>query len=184
MTLLVNRLVADIGDAGNDIWLINGNNKNTTPVRNATTKEGAVSRIENGNIGVCNGLALLINDSARQMEVGLMDALHENLLSVLFGARSDADGIKANHLLNGFGQVLAFDISGDTEVFQFVIEEIDSVACLLLTELSQRIREGYVIVFTRYSLLCLCTDSQQQGKNENYMSIHGGRLFYGDLIIL
>jgi hypothetical protein len=29
--------------------------------------------------------------------------------------------------------------------------------------LSQRIREGHVIVFTRYSLLCLCTDSQHAG---------------------
>ena len=94
----------------------------------------------------------LINDSARQMEVGLMDALHENFLSVLIGACSDADRIEAYHLLDGFGQMLVLDSCCDTKVLQFVVEEVDGVTRLLLTELSQRIREGYVIVFTRYSL--------------------------------
>ena len=78
IALLVYRLVADVGDSGEDIWLINGNNKNATLVRDTTTKEGAVSRIENSNIGVCNGLALFVDDGTRQMEVGLVNAFHGN----------------------------------------------------------------------------------------------------------
>ena len=137
------------------------------------------------DIGIGYGLACFVDDGALVTGVRFLYALHENFLSVLIGACSDADGIEPNHLLNCFWQVLIFDISGDTEVLQFVIEEINGVASLLLTELSQRIGEGYVMIFVRYSLLCLCTDSQQQGKNDEYdMSVHGGGLFYGDLVIL
>ena len=39
MTLLVNSLVADIGDSSDDIWLINGNHKNTALIGNTTTKQ-------------------------------------------------------------------------------------------------------------------------------------------------
>ena len=120
------------------------------------------------------GLALLVDDGARQAAGGLVGTLHENLTSVLIGARSDADGIEAYHLLNGFRQVFVLDISGDTEVLQFVVEEVDGVARLLLCELPQRIREGYVVVFVRYSFLSLCADSQQQGNNESHISVHGG----------
>ena len=112
------------------------------------------------DVGVGYGLALLVDDGALVTGFRFLYAFHENLLSFLFSTCSDSDGIETNHLLDGFWQVLVLYSSGDTKVLQFVVEEIYGVACLLLTELSQRIREGYVIVFTRYSRLGLCTDSQ------------------------
>ena len=54
---------------------------------------------------------------------------------VVEASRSDANGIKTNHLLNGFWQVFILDGSSDTEVFQFVVKEVDGVVRLLLTEL-------------------------------------------------
>ena len=112
------------------------------------------------NIGVCNGLTSFVDDGALVAGFRFLYAFHEDLLSFLFGTCSDVDRIEAYHLLDGFGQMLVLDSCRDTKVLQFVVEEVDGVTRLLLTELSQRIREGYVIVFTRYSLLCLCTDSQ------------------------
>ena len=125
-------------------------------------------------IGVCNGLALLVDNSNLLATLRPMFTLNKNLFFVFVGAHSDAYGIETDHLMDGFGQTFVLDCCSDTEVLQFVVEEIYSVTCLLLTELSQRIGEGYVIVFTRYSFLCLCTDSQQQGKNESNISVHGG----------
>ena len=106
------------------------------------------------NIGVCNGLTCLVDNGTLIAGFCFLYALHENLPSVFIGACSDADGIKADHLLNGFRQVLVLYSCSDTEILQFVVEEVDGVTRLLLTELSQRIREGDVIVITRYSLLC------------------------------
>ena len=125
------------------------------------------------NIGEGNGLPLLVDNGTLVATFCLLDTLHKNLFPVFIGARSDADGIETNHLLDGFGQVLVFDGSSDTEVLQFVVEEIYGVASLLLTELSQRIGDGHVMIFARYSFLSLCTDSQQKGKNDSNISVHG-----------
>ena len=100
LALLINRLVADIGDSGDDIWLINGNNEVTTFVRHTTAKQRAVSRVENGNVSVSHRLALLVDDGARQMAIGLMGTFHINLM---FSTLDHTDRIESNNLQDGFG---------------------------------------------------------------------------------
>ena len=100
------------------------------------------------NIGVCNGLTCLVDNGTLIAGFCFLYALHENLPSVFIGACSDADGIKADYLLNGFRQVLVLYSCSDTEVLQFVVEEVDGVACLLLCELVQSIGERHIIIFT------------------------------------
>ena len=174
MTIFVNGLISNEGDAGEDWICFTGDDEETSLVTYASTYESRIRWMKQVNIGVCNGLTCFVNDGALVAGFRFLYAFHEDLLSFLFGTCSDADRIEAYHLLDGFGQMLVLDSCRDTKVLQFVVEEVDGVTRLLLTELSQRIREGYVIVFTRYSFLCLCTDSQQQGKNESNISVHGG----------
>ena len=82
------------------------------------------------NIGVRNGLAVLVNDGARQVTVCLMGTLHIDFAVILF--RRHADGIEADHLPDGIRYRLAPDGCGDAEVFQFVVEEHDVVLGLVL----------------------------------------------------
>ena len=162
MTLLVNRLVADIGDAGNDIWLINGNNKNTTPVRNATTKEGAVSRIKNGNICVCNGLTLLVDNSASQMAISLVSTFHINLTVPTL---DNTDRIKANNLYYGIGNRLVLQMGCYAEVFKFIVDKGDIVISGLFLNVFQGIGKGDILKGMR-DLLCTC--NRYNGAQQEY----------------
>ena len=167
--------IADKTALYDDAVSLRRNHKVAALIRHTATKLCRVDRIEDCNVGVGQRLPLFVNNDSHQVTVCLLYALHKNLFPVFIGTGSDADGIETDHLLDGFRQVFVLDSSSDTKVLQFVVEEVDSIVSLLLTELSQRIREGYVMVFASYSFLCLCADCQQQGKNNNsYTSIHGG----------
>ena len=103
--------------------MINGNYKDTALIGYTATKKCAVSRVENRNVSVCNGLALFIYDGTRQMEVGLVDALHGNHTIGL----GDAHGIEAYYLMDSIGQGGAMKRGGDTEIFKFVVDETNLV---------------------------------------------------------
>ena len=90
----VNGFVADIGDAGQNLLLLVGNHKAPGLIADSTRENSGVSRIEDRDVGKGHGLPMLVGDAARQMEFGLVDALHEILLPFL----GDADGIQAHHL--------------------------------------------------------------------------------------
>ena len=94
-----NGLIANVGDAGQHLVLLYGNSKVAALVRDTTTKKGAVSRIEYGNVGVCHRLPLFIDDSARQVEVGLVNTFH-NHHAVGLG---DTHGIEPHNLTDGIG---------------------------------------------------------------------------------
>ena len=100
VTLLVNRLVADVRYSGENICLINGNNKNATLVRYSACNQRGVSRVKNGNISIRHGLALFVDDGTRQMTVGLMGTFYINLM---FSTLDHTDWIEANNLQDGIG---------------------------------------------------------------------------------
>ena len=149
MTIFVNGLISNEGDAGEDWICFTGDDEETSLVTYASTYESRIRWMKQVNIGVCNGLTSFVNDGALVAGFRFLYAFHEDLLSFLFGTCSDADRIEAYHLLDGFGQMLVLDSCRDTKVLQFVVEEVDGVTRLLLTELSQRIREGVLTVSSR-----------------------------------
>jgi hypothetical protein len=145
--MLIYSFVTYEGNSGEDWSCFTWDDEETSLVAHASTDKRGIRWMKQVNVGVCNGLALLVDDVTLVAGFSFLYALHKNLMSILLSARSDAYGIETDHLLYGFGQMLVLDSCSDTEVLQFVIEEIDGVTCLLLTELSQRIREGYVMIF-------------------------------------
>ena len=73
-----------------------------------------------------------------------MGTLHIDL--AVIGLHGHADGIEADHLLDGIGQTLVLDGGGDAEVLQFVVEEIDDVFLLLVVQLEQGLAERHIII--------------------------------------
>ena len=119
-----------------------GNSKVSALIRYTTTEQRGVSRIKDSNVCVRHRLALFVNDGARQVSVGLVGALHEDLLCIsVVLVNGHANRIEAYHLLDGIGQRLTADGGGDAEVLQFVIEEHDGVVCLQFGELTEGIGE-------------------------------------------
>ena len=83
------------------------------------------------NIGVGHGLAVLVNDSARQMALGLVGTLDVDFALATF---HDADGIETNDLHDGLRDRLVLDAGGHTEVLQFVVNEVYGVRLLQVVE--------------------------------------------------
>ena len=108
------------------VGLVNGNNKKAAFVGDTTTKKGAVSRVENGNIGICNGLACFVDDSARQMALCLMGTFH---IDFPFTTLYDTDGIEAYKLDDGIWHGLTLHMCRYSEIFKFVVYKSDIVAC-------------------------------------------------------
>ena len=71
------------------------------------------------NIGVGHRLAVFVNNGARQMALGLVDALHGNYTIGL----GDAHRIEAYYLTNGIRQGAAMKHGSDTEILKFVVDE-------------------------------------------------------------
>ena len=105
-----------------------------------------VGRIEDGNVGVCHRLSLLVDDGARQMAVGLVGTLHIDF--VVIGFHGHANWIEAYHLLDGIGQGFTGYGGCDTEVLQLVVEEIDNVFLLFVVQLEQGFTERHIIICT------------------------------------
>ena len=114
--------IADKTALYDDAMGLRRNHKVSTLIRHATTKQCGVGRIEDGNVGVCHGLSLLVDNASRQVTVCLVDTLHEDIPGLRVACIDNhADGIEAYHLLDGIGQRLAADGSGDAEILQFVV---------------------------------------------------------------
>ena len=105
-------LVADVRDAGKDGGLIVWNGEIAAFVTDSTTKQRGVYGIEDGNIGIRYGLALLVNNGASQMVVGFVGTLNVNF--AVIGLHSHADGIEAYHLLDGIGHGFAMRKSSNS----------------------------------------------------------------------
>ena len=105
--------------------MFNGNHKNATIVGDTTTKDGAVSRVENGNICVRYGLTLFVDDGARQMAVCLVGTFHINLM---FSTLDHTYRIKASQLYYGIGNRLVLQMSCHAEGFKFIVNKGDILA--------------------------------------------------------
>ena len=144
----VEGLVTDVCDAYKHLLLLYGDGEVAALVRHATAKQQGVGRIEHGDIGVRHRVSLFVYDVASQPAVGLVDALHEDLLTVGVAViHRHADRIEAYHLLNGIRQRLATDGGGDAEVLQLVIEKHYGVVRLLPGKPAEGIRERHIIIF-------------------------------------
>ena len=152
MTLLVNSLVADIGDSSDDIWLINGNHKNTALIGNTTTKQSRIGRVKQCYIGIGYGLTLLIDDGARQMEICLVGTFHINLM---FSTLDHTYRIKASQLHYGIGNRFVLQMGCYAEVFKFIVDKGDIVISGLFLNVSQGVGKGDILKGVR-DLLCTC----------------------------
>ena len=140
--------IADKTTLYDDTMRLSRDHKITALIRDTTTNQRGVCRIENSDIGVCHRLALLVDDVACQVTVGLVGTFHKDLLFVWVACvNGHADGIEAYHLQDGIGQSFAVDGSGDAEVLQFIVEEHDGVVCLLLCKPAEGIGERHIIIF-------------------------------------
>ena len=78
------------------------------------------------NIGVGHGLAVLVDDGARQMTFSLMGTLH---IDFPFATLYDTDGIEAYKLDDGIRNRLTLHMCCYPEVFQIVVYKSDIVVC-------------------------------------------------------
>ena len=115
----IDGLVADEADADEDFVLLIGNDKLARLVADPTREKSGVSRIEDGNIGKGQRLALFVDEGSPQVALRLVGALHEILVAV----PDNADGIEANDLHQRIVEAEAFEGAGDGEVFEVVIYE-------------------------------------------------------------
>ena len=104
--------------------MLNGNSEVPALVRDTTAEQRGVGRIKYRDVGVCNALSLLIDDSPRQVEVGLVNAFHDHHAVGL----GHAHGIEAHHLSDGIGEGSAMERRGDAEILQLVVDETHLVA--------------------------------------------------------
>ena len=136
-----------------------------------------------GDVGIGEGQSVLVDDSARQVAVGLVGTLNENLLTLRTAlVYNHVDGIEAYHLLDGFGQRLATDGGGDAEIFELVVEEHDRKVVLLLVQLAKGIRERHIIEGACDTLgLHRC---KEQASDEDSNSTFHSLLLYDDLLMI
>ena len=101
------------------------------------------------NIGVGNGLALFVDDSACQMEVGLVGTLH---IDLPFTTLIDANRIEADNLHNGIGNGLVLHMGRYTEVFQLVVDKGDVIVGSLRLNVFQGIGKRDILEMVRNPL--------------------------------
>ena len=118
------------------------------------------------NIGVGHGLAVLVDDGARQMALGLVGTLH---IDFALATLHDADGIEANDLHDGLRDRLVLDAGGHAEVLQFVIDEVDGVRLLQIVEFHQSLRQRYIIILSG-DVLCAAQQRHDTGNDGEYQS--------------
>ena len=104
------------------------------------------------NIGVGHGLAVLVDDGARQMAVSLVGTFHINLM---FSTLYNTDWIESNDLHYGIGDGLVLYMSCYSEVFKFIVDKGDVVISGLRLNVLQGIGKGDVLKGVR-DLLCAC----------------------------
>ena len=104
------------------------------------------------NIGVGHGLAVLVDDGARQMAIGLMGTFHINLM---FSTLYHTDRIETNNLQDGIRDGLVLYMSGYSEVFKFIVDKGDVVISGLFLNVLQGIGKGDVLKGV-CDLLCAC----------------------------
>ena len=123
--LAVDGFIAHIADAGQYPGLLHWDDKHATLVAHTAGDVGRIDGIEHGHIGVCEWLPVLVNESSLEMIFGLLDALHIDFVPV---SDRHLDGVEPDELLHCLGHGFALDLSGDTEVFQFVEQEVDGIS--------------------------------------------------------
>ena len=104
------------------------------------------------NIGVGHGLAVRVDDGARQMAICLVSTFHINLM---FSTLDHTYRIKANNLHYGIGNRLVLYVSRYAEVFKFIVDKGDVVISGLFLNVFQGIGKGDILKGVR-DLLCAC----------------------------
>ena len=122
-------------------------------VRHAAVEQGRIDGIEQGYVGIGDGLPRFVDNRAYVARVGLLNALHEDFPSVIVVGCADADRVKSYHLTDGIGHGLSVDRGGDAEVLQLVVEEVDGVVRLLDGQLAQGVGNGLILIFSGDALL-------------------------------
>ena len=84
-------------------------------------------------------------DSTRKVSVGLVRTFHKQYALLRFG---HPYRIKAYHLANDIRHRLVPDAGGNTEVFQFIIDEVDGVLLLYVVEFHERLRHRHIIILS------------------------------------
>ena len=115
----IDGLIADETDAGEHFALLVGYDELSRLIADSTREKNGVSRVEDGDIGVGHGLALFVDEGARQVALGFVSTLHEVLVAI----SDDANGIEAYHFRQGIAEAEALETASDGEVLQVVIDE-------------------------------------------------------------
>ena len=110
------------------------------------------SRGQHGDVDKLHGLAVLVDDAARELMVFLLYALHEDhvgqqvTLAVLTFALDyfHSDGVEADDLTDGVGYALLAHVSGDLEVLKVVVSKVDDIVSGGCAQIAQGIGHGSV----------------------------------------
>ena len=161
-------LVADVGDAGEHILPVDGDDEESALVRNAAIEQGGVHRIEHSDVGQSQRLVVFVGDDAREVTIAFLHTFHIDLTFCPMDSHSD--GIEPNHLTNSLRHRLFLDAGRDTKVLQIIIEEIDRIARLRVIQLTQCLVKRHIIEFARDTLSLTRENSYETGHNEKQSS--------------
>ena len=166
--MAIDGAVTHVGDAGEHALLVARDDKNAALVGHAAGDEGGVARREQGDVGIGQGLACLIEDGTLVARGGLLRALDGDF----FALHGHLDGIKADQLLDGIGYRLVLDSSRHPEVLQLVVEETDIVFPTPLVEPLERLTHRHVIECPRHPLPKGCRDDAKACHEKNHTPCH------------
>ena len=154
----IDGLIADEADAGKNLGGLVGHYKLTGRVRHTAREQSGVVGIQHGHIGEGHRLAVLVDDGARQVALGLVGALHEILLSVL----GDAHGIEAHYCAEGIVEAQSLEAATHGEVLQVVIDEGYLMVRGGIVQVLKHTAERLSLVVAGYFLgHCAAADSAQ-----------------------
>ena len=136
LTRLIHCLVTHMTDTGNDLFTLNGNDKNAAGVAHAVGEQGGIPRIHHDDVGILQWSSFLINETTDKTAVGLVGTFHIDLTLVVDG---HGDRVEADELTDGIGDAFASHVGSDTEVLEFVEDEHDAVTVGLALQILQRL---------------------------------------------
>ena len=162
-------------DTGNNLFTLNGNDKNATGIAHAVGEQSGIPWIHHDDVGILQRPSFLINEAPDEAAFGLEDGFDVDFVVLPPG---HLDGIETNHLADGVGHGLVLDRGRHLVVLQVVIDEDDLVAACVLLQIFQGIAHRHVTEGVRDTL---CNSREQQGKRQAHeqsdCSLHGQDYF-------
>ena len=141
-----------------------GDDKAAALVGHAAAHHRRVSRVEQGDIGVCQRQVVLIHDLTLKVATGLMGAFH---IDLAVWSHRHADGIETDHLADGVRNALVVDIGSHLEVLQVVEDENDAITVGLPLQILQRITHRHIVKPMR-DMLSTHGHSDRAQRNQQY----------------